>query len=66
MAKIHQLEENLVHEISEVVCLKCHRRWIAVYPQDTLLKELECMCGEVGYVIKTGQTLSTKEGKNSK
>lgn len=50
-------EAYLPHEVSEVICLKCYRRWIAVYPKDTLLKQLECKCGEVGYVIKTGQTL---------
>jgi hypothetical protein len=50
-------EEYLPHEVSEVICLKCLHRWIAVYPSQTLLKELECECGEIGYVIKTGQTI---------
>ena len=50
-------EEYLSHEVSEVICLKCLHRWIAVYPSRTLLKELECPCGEIGYVIKTGQTI---------
>ena len=49
---------NKEHEVSEVICLKCLHRWIAVYPSDTLLKELECECGEVGYVVKTGQTIT--------
>ena len=46
---------NKPHIVCEVICLKCHHRWVAVYPEETLLKELECPCGEVGYVIKTGQ-----------
>ena len=50
-------EECLPHEVSEVICLKCLHRWIAVYPSQTLLKELECQCGEIGFVIKTGQTI---------
>lgn len=50
-------EAYLHHEISEVVCLKCLKRWIAVYPSKTLLKELQCQCGEIGFVIKTGQTI---------
>ena len=54
-------EKNLPHEVSEVICLKCLRRWIAVYPQDTQLKDLECSCGEIGYVIKTGQTLPEEQ-----
>ena len=44
------------YEVSEVICLKCFRRWFAAYPEKTPLKELECKCGEIGYVIKTGQT----------
>ena len=55
--KIVSNEECLPHEVSEVICLKCLHRWIAVYPSQTLLKELECPCGEIGYVIKTGQTI---------
>lgn len=51
------IENDLPHEVSELVCLKCLNRWIGVYPEDVPLKELECKCGAVGYVIKTGQTL---------
>lgn len=52
------IEDNLPHEISEVICLKCLNRWIAVYPEEVLLKDLQCpKCEETGYVIKTGQTL---------
>lgn len=56
---------NKPHMVSEVICLKCHKRWIAVYPEKTLLKELECPCGAVGYVIKTGQELEegAEDGK---
>lgn len=59
MSELHIVsnEEYLPHEVSEVICLKCLHRWIAVYPSQTLLKELECECGEIGYVIKTGQTI---------
>ena len=51
------IEEYLEHEVSELICLKCLSRWIGVYPAETLLKDIECKCGSVGYVIKTGQTL---------
>ena len=54
-------EEYLPHEVCEVVCLKCLHRWIAVYPTQTLLKDLECQCGCVGYIIKTGQTIGREE-----
>ena len=57
MTNVVDLENNTPHEVSELICLKCLHRWIGVYPADTLLKNLECRCGEVGYVIKTGQTI---------
>ena len=55
--KVVPIEKNLPHEVSELICLKCYSRWIGVYPQETLLKKLECKCGAVGFVIKTGQTI---------
>ena len=43
------------HTYSEVMCVKCLSRWIAVRPTGTMLKELECTnCGR-GYVIETGE-----------
>jgi len=51
------IEKNLPHEVAELICLKCLNRWIGVYPKETQLKDLECKCGAIGYVIKTGQTL---------
>jgi hypothetical protein len=57
MNKIIDINENTEHEVSELICVKCGKRWIGVYPINTLLKEIECPCGEVGYVIKTGQDL---------
>lgn len=61
MGKILDYESNLEHEVAELICLKCLRRWIGVYPAETDLKNLECTCGEVGFVIKTGQTLMIDE-----
>ena len=55
------IEDNVKHEVAELICLKCLHRWIGVYPQDTPLKQLECTCGEVGYIIKTCQTLPEVE-----
>ena len=54
---IVNIDDYRPHEVSELICLKCFHRWIGVYPEYTLLKDLECKCGEVGYVIKTGQTI---------
>lgn len=49
-------------ETCEVICLKCYKRWIACFPQEVLLKELECPEDHVGYVIKTGQSLMEDHG----
>lgn len=46
------------YEVSEVICVKCYKRWIAVRPRETLLKELECPNCGAGYVINTGQPLN--------
>ena len=54
---IVKLDEYRPHEVSELICFKCSHRWIAVYPEELLLKNIECKCGKKGYVIKTGQTL---------
>ena len=47
------------HDVAEVICLKCLKRHIAVYPMGTLLKDMECpYCEEIGYIIMTGQEVS--------
>lgn len=56
MSEIHYIEENLPHKTSEVVCLGCLKRWIAVRPCKNKLKDLECAgCHKQGYVIETGE-----------
>ncbi len=51
-------EDNLPHVTSEVICVQCGSRWVAVRPEKTLLKDLECSsCGH-GYVIETGQVIN--------
>lgn len=53
------IEENMPHKVSEVICIDCGYRWIAVRPTDTLLKDLECpQCGVQGYVIETGEVIN--------
>ena len=39
--KIIDIESNLVHKVSEVICVQCGYRWIASRPNQTLLKQLE-------------------------
>ena len=57
MGKLIDINENRPHEVAELICIKCFHRYIGVYPQTTLLKDLECQnCGK-GFIIKTGQTV---------
>jgi len=51
------INDSKPHQASEVVCLKCLSRWIAVRPTTTQLRQLECQnCGQ-GYVIETGELI---------
>lgn len=56
------IETNLPHRVSEVICLKCLKRWICVRPATTLLKQLECpCCGMTSFVIETGEQLEQED-----
>ena len=56
------IEEAMPHRVSEVICVKCGKRWISVRPTVTLLKNLECPnCGK-GFVINTGEELDDGYG----
>lgn len=57
MEKIESIDSRKPHTISEVICVKCGKRWVSVRPQATLLKKLECENCGAGYVIETGQDL---------
>ena len=60
---IRQLEIRYPHEVSELICLKCLNRWIGVTAVGMPLKDMTCVCGEKGYIIKTGQTIEESEDK---
>lgn len=53
-----EMSDYQPHEVRETMCWRCGHRWIAVHPEKTLLKELECPgCHAQGYAFATGQTL---------
>lgn len=57
--KIVDINENTPHKVSEVICVKCGYRWLAVRPVTTLLKDLECpQCSKQGFVIETGEVIN--------
>lgn len=49
------------YKISEVICVKCAKRWIAVRPEETLLKDIECEHCGAGFVIETGQVIDDEK-----
>lgn len=56
MSKIIDIGANKPHKISEVVCLLCLYRWLAVRPEETQLRALECpRCRTQGFAIETGE-----------
>lgn len=60
-AMLEQMENDQPHEVAELMCVHCKARWIAVFPEATALYQIQCKCGERGFVIKTGQTLTMGE-----
>lgn len=55
---VTSIDANKPHKVSEVICVSCHKRWIAVRLAETKLKDLECpKCGLAGYAIETGESL---------
>ena len=44
------------HIVAEAMCWKCGHRWIATFPESTLLKQLQCPhCEEQGFAFLTNQ-----------
>lgn len=64
MGKVTPIEANKATAYSEVICIGCGKRWVAVRPVSVLLKEIHCInCGP-GKVIETGQPIDQeKEGE---
>jgi hypothetical protein len=60
--RIVDITDGFYHEISELICLKCRKRWIAARPEGTLLKDIECPKHHVGFAIETGQKI--EEGRD--
>lgn len=51
-------EANLPHIVSEVICIRCKKRWISARPTEVLLKNIQCpKCKKKGFVIETGQVI---------
>ena len=62
MAKEVDINDDIPHKVSEVICINCKHRWLAVRPTATMLKNLECpCCHQQGYVIETGEVIENEE-----
>lgn len=56
--KVINIDDARPHKVSEVICVKCGHRWIAVRPEDSKLRDLECPnCTKQGYAIETGEEI---------
>ena len=56
--KLSNAENHDPHIVAEAMCWKCGHRWIATFPENTLLKQLQCPhCEEKGYAFLTNQDL---------
>lgn len=55
MSDTIDINRNQPHKLSEVICVKCCHRWIAVRPVETALRDLECPNCGTGNVIETGE-----------
>lgn len=59
MGEIINLQDQQPHKTSEVICVKCGYRWLAVRPVETKLKDLQCpLCKEKTYTIETGEIIT--------
>ncbi len=55
-SNIIDIEEGMPHRVFEAICISCKHRYVCVCPAITPFKKLECGgCGEVGFIIDTGQ-----------
>ena len=58
MGKILDIDGNIPHKVSEVICINCKNRFIDTRPAQVLLKDLTCpYCRQVGYIIETGEEI---------
>jgi len=58
--KILYFDAGLPHVISELICIKCGKRFICVRPDvELLLKNIECSsCNAIGFMIETGEDMN--------
>jgi len=52
---VAQLDDYRPHVMTEVICVKCHYRAVATYPERVMLRDIICGgCGETQGLITTG------------
>ena len=63
MGGLTDISDYRPHVVSEVMCVKCLRRWIAVRPVEVWLKDLHCPTCGPGFVVNTGQVIKGEGGE---
>lgn len=57
-SNIIDFDKDEPHRVSEVICIGCVHRWLAVRPTSAILRQIICPgCGEPETTIETGQPL---------
>ena len=58
MGKVIDIERNVETATREMICVKCHARFVYVSPANLPMKDLMCGgCQEIGFLIDTGQAI---------
>lgn len=61
-AKVIDISANEPHKSSELICVRCCKRWFGVRHADVFLKEIECpYCKILGGVIETGEDMRVRD-----
>lgn len=56
--KAIELDAYRPHKVSELICVKCGKRFISCRPLGTKLKDMDCpnlKCQSRGFIIETGE-----------
>ncbi len=66
MGDVSYMETYIAYHPFVAMCVNCYRRWIAVVPDEIILKTVECEACGPGYVIDTGQYITDLDRNDTK
>lgn len=61
MSKLIELDDYRPHKVSELICVRCGKRFIGCRPVGLKLKDIDCEdCGP-GFIIETGEVFDDEQ-----